>query len=46
MLQTVSENHEEISVWTVDMNSALASLAQQVVDSIGVPITEDEKPGA
>jgi hypothetical protein len=34
-------NHEELSFWTVDMNTALSDLAQQVVNIRG-PILEEE----
>ncbi len=40
-LQTVMSNHEELSIWTVDMNTALSDLAQQVVN-IRVPISEED----
>jgi hypothetical protein len=41
-LQTVMNNHKELSMWTVDMNGALSDLAQQVVN-IRVPITEEDE---
>ena len=40
-VQTVMSNHEEFSVWTVDMNAALDHLAQQVVN-MRAPILEED----
>ncbi len=40
-LQTVMKNHEEFSVWTMDMNGAITGLAQQVVD-LRLPIVEED----
>ena len=42
-LQTVTSNHEELSIWTVDMNGALSDLAQQVVEKMKLPVTEEDE---
>jgi hypothetical protein len=40
-LQTVTNNHEKLSCWTVEMEGAISNLAQQFVEQIGLPMAEE-----